>query len=57
LLNDLRDDIVAATAAGGCTAMVTNLRDVARASGSYGTADISISEGVAMTHEHRLLET
>jgi hypothetical protein len=37
----------------GRAAMIAHLSDVAGASGAYGTTNISVSEGVAVTHEHR----
>ena len=50
--DDLGHYLVAAAAAGGCPAMIPDLSHVAGASGADGTTDISVGEGVAVTHEH-----
>jgi len=55
--DDLVHDLETTTAAGAGPAVISDLIDAASACGPDGTTDVSISEGVTVTDQHRRSES
>jgi hypothetical protein len=52
--HDFRDEVVTTAATSGSAALITDLGNATGAGSPNGATDVSIAEGVAVTHEHRV---